>query len=44
MSVLTGCRRINRVEFKENERVFFPQGENKLAVSNNDVSVLSGCS
>ena len=30
--VLTGCLRIKRVEFKENVRAFFPQGQSKLSV------------
>ena len=32
MSVLTGYPRLKRVEFRENVRAFFPQGQRKLLV------------
>ena len=32
MSVLTGCVRIKRVDFRENVTAFFPQGHSKLFV------------
>ena len=37
-----GSYRVKRIEFKENVRAFFPQGQRKLSVIN-EMSILSGC-